>query len=338
MVTMQNDDNIEYLSEKIRVCIKRRFGDDCEIANIELATLGGSNRTVLFDVVRGSYPLRLVLRQETVPSQYSPFLPSDIQYRVLEVVYEHGIPVPRPVFELEHADNLGQGYVVTAVPGETLPKRLINSAEYMTMRARFLQQSAEILAKLHTIDHFLVPGLSALQESSDPLGAQIALYDRYGEPHPAIEFAFRYLAKYEPEHGTNTFLHGDFRNGNMIVGPEGIRVLLDWECAHTGSVMEEIGWFCARSWRFGRVDLAAGGFGDRETFYKAYEKASGNLVDRESSRWWEIFGVMRWAIYNIMQSHGHLSGERRSPAFAACGRNTGIIEYDLLKIIAKEFD
>ena len=78
MVTMQNDDNIEYLSEKIRVCIKRRFGDDCEIADIELATLGGSNRTVLFDVVRGSYPLRLVLRQETVPSEYSPFLPSDL--------------------------------------------------------------------------------------------------------------------------------------------------------------------------------------------------------------------------------------------------------------------
>jgi aminoglycoside phosphotransferase (APT) family kinase protein len=337
-MAIQSDDNIGYLSEKIRACIQRRFGHNCDIGNIELATLGGSNRTVLFDVLRRSHPLRLVLRQETVPTEYSPFLPSDVQYRILEIVYEHRIPVPRPVFELEPLDNLGHGYVVAAVPGETLPKRLISSAQYTTMRARFLQQSAEILAKLHSIDHFLIPELSGLLESNDPLAAQIALYDRYGEPHPAIELAFRYLAKFEPRHVSKTFLHGDFRNGNMIVGTEGIRALLDWECAHVGSVMEEIGWFCARSWRFGRVELAAGGFGDRETFYKAYENASGTLVDRESSRWWEIFGVMRWAIYNIMQSHGHLSDARRSPAFAACGRNTSIIEYDLLKIIAKEYD
>jgi aminoglycoside phosphotransferase (APT) family kinase protein len=337
-MVIQTDDNIDYLSEKIRRCIKSRYGNASDIANIELATLGGSNRTVLFDVMRASQPLRLVLRQETVPSEYSPFLPSDVQYRILNVVHEHGIPVPRPVFELEENDNLGSGYVVAAVPGETLPKRLLKSVQFTTMRARFLQQSAEILSKLHAIDYLLIPELFTLQESRDPLGAQIALYDRYGEQHPAIELAFRYLEKFEPEHGPKTFLHGDFRNGNMIVGGEGIRALLDWECAHVGGVMEEIGWFCARSWRFGRVELAAGGFGDRETFYRAYEKASGTLVDRESSRWWEIFGVMRWAVYNIMQSHGHLSDARRSPAFAACGRNTSIIEYDLLKIMAKEYD
>jgi aminoglycoside phosphotransferase (APT) family kinase protein len=30
-------------------------------------------------------------------------------------------------------------------------------------------------------------------------------------------------------------VHGDFRNGNFIVGPEGIRSVLDWKLAHVGS-------------------------------------------------------------------------------------------------------
>ena len=53
-------------------------------------------------------------------------------------------------------------------------------------------------------------------------------------------------------------------------------------------------------------------------------------MDAEEVRWWEIFGFVRWMVLNIMQAHGHWSEERRSPAFAACGRNTCLIEYEML--------
>jgi hypothetical protein len=55
-------------------------------------------------------------------------------------------------------------------------------------------------------------------------------------------------------------------------------------------------------------------------------------------RYWEVFGLMRWAIINIMQAHGHVFGGRRSVVFAACGRNTSQIEYDLLMTIAGKYD
>ena len=67
-----------------------------------------------------------------------------------------------------------------------------------------------------------------------------------------------------------------------------------------------------------------------EPFYAAYAAASGQQVDAEEVRWWEIFGFVRWMVLNIMQAHGHWSEERRSPAFAACGRNTCLIEYEML--------
>jgi hypothetical protein len=43
-----------------------------------------------------------------------------------------------------------------------------------------------------------------------------------------------------------------------------------------------------------------------------------------------VFGLVRWAILNLMQGKGHADGTRRGPVFAACGRNVSPIEYDLL--------
>ena len=73
-----------------------------------------------------------------------------------------------------------------------------------------------------------------------------------------------------------------------------------------------------------------GGFGQREALIDAYTAAGGRRIDPDEIRYWEIFGLVRWAVLNMMQAHGHSFGGRRDPAFAACGRNASVIEYDLL--------
>jgi aminoglycoside phosphotransferase (APT) family kinase protein len=332
------DSDTRAVIDGLRTALRRRYGTTTDIARITVATLGGSNRTLLFDLQQGRSCRRLVLRQETVPPDYTPFLPPSKQYAVLAAAYAHGVPVPEPIFPLVPEDELGEGYVVSAIAGETLPKRLLTDPYYATARARYLAQAGNILARLHAIDLRTVDVLADVPESGDVIAAWIAHYDRWEEPHPVLEFAFRWLTQTRPPAARRVLLHGDFRNGNMIVGAEGIRALLDWECAHFGDPLEDFGWFCTRSWRFGLVERAAGGFGQREELYRAYEAASGAVVDRDAARWWEIFGLTRWALYNLMQIYGHVSGRRRSPAFAACGRNTSLIEYDLLMTIAGKVD
>ena len=73
-------------------------------------------------------------------------------------------------------------------------------------------------------------------------------------------------------------MHGDFRLGNLLVGPDGLRAVLDWELASLGDPMEDLGWLCTRAWRWGNDDLAVGGFGTREDLFAAYESA-------EAGRW-----------------------------------------------------
>lgn len=328
---------IEDIVGNLRLAVRRRFGATASVENVAVATLGASNRTLLFDLLEGAGRRRLVLRQETVKSEFSPFISTADQYQILKVVHSHGLPVPEPVFELEASDRLDNGFVVACVDGETLPKTLLTDPNLETARKRFAAQSGEILARLHAIDPSEVAFLEATPDSFDPLAAQVARYEGYGHCFPGIEVGIRWLENNRPADSQRKFIHGEYRNGNVILGPEGIKAVLDWECAHIGSAMEEFGWLCMRSWRYGQLDKPVAGFGQRSELYRAYEANGGETVDEEAVRWWEIFATLRWAVINMMQIDGHMSGVRRSLPFACCGRNIAMVEYDMLMAIKGDY-
>jgi aminoglycoside phosphotransferase (APT) family kinase protein len=324
--------------DDIRRAVRRRFGAAAKIDNIVSPTLGGSNRTVVFDLVEGAARRRLVSRQETYSAEDSPFLAPSDQFKVMAAAHRHRLPVPEPVFEYDETDSMGHGFVTAFVQGETMPKKIVGDPIFAQARSRLAGQLAEFAAGLNAVPLDEVAFLEPVADSIDPIQAQQARYDFYAEAHPAIELGLRWLERNRPPKGKRVLVHGDFRNGNFMIDENGLVAVLDWECSHIGSGIEDLGWLCTRSWRFGRNDLSAGGFSPRQPLFDAYAAASGQPIDADGVRYWEIFGLMRWAIINIMQAHGHVFGGRRSVVFAACGRNTSQIEYDLLMTIAGRYD
>jgi aminoglycoside phosphotransferase (APT) family kinase protein len=113
-----------------------------------------------------------------------------------------------------------------------------------------------------------------------------------------------------------------------MVGPDGLRAVLDWELAHIGDPIEDLGWLCVRAWRFGASQPVAG-LGDDDTLISEYEKASGLKVDREVVRWWEVWGTLKWGIMCMIQTSSHVLGMSRSHELAAIGRRVCENEYDL---------
>jgi aminoglycoside phosphotransferase (APT) family kinase protein len=322
--------------DDIRRAVRRRFGNDADIGNVVIPTLGGVNRTVLFDLTEGGSTRRLVSRQETYSAEDNPFLPASQQFKVMQVAFAEGVPVPEPVFEYDEADGMGNGFITAFVAGETMPQRIFRAADG-DARLKIATDLAALLAKLHAIDVAKVPFLESVPDSQDIIGNYLHLFDSYAEAHPAIELGFRWLERNRPPVGRRRLVHGDFRTGNFMVGPDGVRAALDWECAHIGQPMEDFGWLCVRSWRFGQIDLAVGGFAQRAPVYAAYEAAGGDRIDPDAVRFWEIFGLVRWAIYNVMQAYAHVERGRRGVAFAAMGRNTSLVEYELLMTLAGHY-
>jgi len=331
----QSDDNDPFAP--LAAAVVRRYGTAARIENFRIPTLGGSNRTIVFDLVEGASRRKLVSRQATYVASNNPFIPTSVQFRVMRTAWRHHIPVPEPVFEYDEADGMGEGFVSAFVTGETRPTRIQAMLRESGGGDALAAQLGTLMGKLHCMPTEDFALLEQVDDSRNALKAQLDRYDSYGEIRPAIEFGLRWLERNAPPARTRSFVHGDFRLGNFMVQEGEITALLDWECAHLGDPTEDIGWLCTRSWRFGRPDLELAGVSHPAPFLDAYRAVTGVRPDADELRYWQIFGLVRWAILNIMQAEAHVRGERIGVVFAACGRNTALVEYDLMMTLAGRY-
>lgn len=331
------------LGERLAAFLKRSHGArSVRVEGLRLLTGGASRQTWSFDAViedagGDTSTLLLVLRSD--PRRGPNFMQREVEYRLLKAAGEEGVPVPKA--HLMGDDSLGVPFfLMERVEGETIGRRLLRDDVYAEARRAMTGQLAAALAKIHRVPierHGLdllsapAPGRSA---AADELERFEQTYRAIApEPHPAFELAFRWLRQRQPTGAERALVHGDFRIGNVIFGPEGARAILDWELAHIGDPMEDLGWICVRSWRFGNDDLPVGGIGRREEFWRAYEAAGGFPVAPERVRFWEVFGNLRWGIICISQAQTYLSGLSRSVELASIGRRTAETEWELLNLM-----
>jgi aminoglycoside phosphotransferase (APT) family kinase protein len=315
--------------------------DSVAIENFRKMPGGASREIWSFDCTmeRGGQTTRraMVLRRD--PGAHNISTNRRHEFMVIRAAFAEGIPVPEVFWCSEDPAVLGSAFfIMERIEGETLARRLLRDDTYARAREVMPAQLAEILAKIHRIDP-VKHQLDFLTEPGD--NAALTEVKRYEEnfrrlalePHPAFELAFRWLLERVPKTPRKSLVHGDYRIGNVIFGPEGVRSILDWELAHRGDPMEDVGWMCVRAWRFGNDQKPVGGLGTREDFFRAYEKASGLPVDREAARFWEVFGNLRWGIITISQARTHIDGFVKSVELASIGRRTAETELELLNLI-----
>jgi aminoglycoside phosphotransferase (APT) family kinase protein len=293
---------------------------------------GASRETWSFDVVtEDGTTYGFVLRRD--PSGHGGQSDRSVEYAILEAAAAAGVAVPRVQALLEPADGLGAGFVMDRVEGETIARRILRDDTYASARPVLAAQCGEAAALIHAVDVGALPELG-VQGPREQVDQYRFLLDAFGEPHPAFELGLRWLDEHTPETpSTPRLVHGDFRNGNFIVGPEGLRAVLDWELAHFGDPIEDLGWLCVKSWRFGVADKLVGGFGDVPQLLDAYAQAGGDRVDESRLRFWIVLGTLKWGVICIGQAFTHLNGVVRSVELATLGRRVAETEWDLLNLL-----
>ncbi|MFI0352182.1 phosphotransferase family protein [Actinomadura sp. 9N407] len=320
--------DLDRLTGPLAEVLAARYGPGVRVRGLARAQGGASRVTCAFDAVTAAGQAHpLILRLATRGAMAGA--PLTREAALMRAAGAAGVPSPEVIAADGAEGPLGAEFVVMErVEGESIPRRVLRDPALAGSDGRLAAQCGEILAAVHRIPVDAVPGL----EHVDQLETWQEVLDTIGEPHPALEFALRWLARNRPPAGPAAVVHGDFRNGNFIIGPDGIRAVLDWELVHLGDPLEDLGWLCAKAWRFGS-ELPVGGFGTYERLVEAYEKAGGAPVDRDALRWWEMFGVARWAVICVMQAQRHLTGGERSIELAVLGRRVAENEWDLLQMM-----
>jgi len=293
------------------------------VDTLERLTGGASRETWRFAVGGEAFVLQ---RQR-------PGTPRDmhVEVAVLEAAHATGVPVAEVVTSSRGmaTNPLGEPFMVMrAVEGETIARKILRDDTFGSARPLIAGQIGRAMAQIHRIDHTTIEGL----EGEDQVARYVQLMDESGQAHPAFEIAFRWLEANRPAPRDWCLVHGDFRLGNVIVGDDGLRAVLDWELAHIGNPAEDLGWVCVRAWRFGGGKPVAG-VGDYAELLDAYEAESGVRIDERELRWWELLGTVKWGLMCISQSAYHLNGVVRSHELAAIGRRVCENEYDALTMI-----
>jgi aminoglycoside phosphotransferase (APT) family kinase protein len=282
---------------------------------------GGASRETWSFTADGE---RLILRKDPPTSALGGALAREAL--LLRAALDAGVPVPNVIASGDGSDGIGSPYIVmNHVDGETIARRILRDDEYAHARSVMARQCGEILAAIHRIPVDAAPDLP----DDDALEKYAGVYLMFDQPHPTFDLAIKWLRERRPKTTRRTVVHGDFRNGNLIVGAEGVRSVLDWELTHIGDPIEDLGWLCANAWRFGG-EYPVGGFGTYDDLIAGYEEASGEHVDRDTLNWWEAVANLTWGVICMMQASTHRSGAVRSVELAAIGRRVCETEWDLL--------
>ncbi|HEY6030342.1 MAG TPA: phosphotransferase family protein, partial [Gaiellaceae bacterium] len=232
------------------------------------------------------------------------------EFRVIQVAYEAGVKVPRPI---AYYPDLGgrEAFAMERVQGETIGRRIVREPP-----PRLPEQMAEELARIHAIPAERLDFLHAF----DPLENMRAELDSVEEPHPAIELGIVWVEDRLRRDREPVVTHGDWRIGNLVVSERGLEYVLDWEFARLSDPADDVSWPLVRAWRFGRDDRRLGGVGDVEPYLARYNELTGRDVSPEELDVWEVFGNVKWAVGCLTQCRRHLRGEDRSVEYAVLGR------------------
>ncbi len=272
---------------------------------------------------------RLLVRRAAATVMHHHTLSLAQEFAVLEAAYDAGVKVPRPYGYV--ADLAGrEAFAMERLEGETIGRRIVQKDELAAARERLPVQLAEELAKIHAIPAERLPFLPEAR-----LEQMVEELDEVDEPHPAIELGLWWLRENPPPPRPVVVNHGDFRIGNVVVGPEGLVGVLDWEFVHLDDPVRDMAFSMVRAWRFGVPEKRLGGIGDVEPFVDRYNELTGFEVRPEELDYWEIAGNVAWAIGTLTQAQRHLSGRDRSVELATLGRLSAEVEYEICRLLEK---
>ena len=294
------------------------------------ASVGAQRSTLFIEIHNGERPTAAVAQ---ISNSVINAAPVEQEASLLRAAHAAGVPVPRVLAATENlAGADAPAMVVERIDGKTIPRHILRALNDGLDGESLAYACGEAMARIHAIPADAIPAELESMGASAFVEQYTELLELLPMPRPAIRYGLRWLTDHRVPDFPLTLVHGDFRNGNIIVD-NGLAAVLDWELCQRSDPMQDLAWICTRTWRFGNDHLPVGGFGSFDALRAGYESAGG-VVRLDALHWWMVARAVWWAIGLANQAVAFTSGLTNSIVLAASGRRVPELEYDLLRLIA----
>jgi len=283
---------------------------------------------------QGDYVLRT-----DAPSSLSTSHSRPEEFAILKVAFEAGVMAPKPVLQCQDPSIIGAPfYLMEKAEGIAQGRKITRDANLPQIGRAIAQDLGHELAKLHKITP-PEPSLPFLDIPENPAQRRIDGYradlDNLPDGHPVIEFALNWLEDHQPKSQIIRLCHTDYRTGNYMIHQGRLTAILDWEFASWSDPHEDLGWLCARCWRFGNDHLKVGGISDLEPFLNGYNSHADAPIDPSQIPYWQIMAEVRWAVIALQQAERCHAGET-TLELALTGPLAAEMEFNMLNLIESQ--
>jgi aminoglycoside phosphotransferase (APT) family kinase protein len=255
--------------------------------------IAGGRSNLTFEVVDGQ-GRKFVLRRPPLGGVLQSAHDMAREHRIISALAPTRVPVPEPLGYCDDSDvNGAPFYVMDYVEGVVLAEAGDVGPDLgEPEREQIADSMVDVLADLGAVEPDEV-GLAELGRREGYVERQLKRWMRQFEQStereiPAVPEVHRLLSKHVPPQQWTGIAHGDFRLGNCMVGPDGVRAVLDWELCTLGDPLADFGWLMADWIEPGeRTDHLRGapvsalpGFPPRSAMIARYVERTGADVSR----------------------------------------------------------
>lgn len=227
---------------------------------------------------------------------------SETEFRAYDALFRAGYPVPEAMYLENDTRWLGQPFIVMSEVRDCVSASPFALEPFGEHASKVGEQFFTLLGKLAAMDPAEL-GLDKIMEKVAPGDAwkrELTYWENVINtdelfPNPIVQAAIRWLWRNPPPPAQKiSVVHADFRAGNFLWNAEQgeIKTILDWEMAHLGDPLEDLGWAIDELWAF-RQRQRPGGMIAREEALRIWKQVSGLSIDPQALRWWCIFNHVK---------------------------------------------
>jgi aminoglycoside phosphotransferase (APT) family kinase protein len=313
------------LQTQLEAYLTRTLGAPAVVTMLSRIPGGASRETYRFDVEVGGELKRLILRRDPVGSlidtdrrleflAFRSFFGSGLPVPEAVALEEEGAELERPFFIMGRIDG-GKAQSPFSVPPYGEHAETIGQQFYSHLGAI----AAADPATLPIAQVAAIPALDGCWKKELDYWEGVIDEDEQ-HPQPIVRACIRRLRANPPPPAQKlSVVHGDYRTGNFMHDGAGkVIALLDWEMAHIGDPLEDLGWAMEPLWCYGETDRVSGML-PKARAIAIWEAASGLKVDPAAFAWWELFASVKGQAIWTSAAKEYRAGGFKDPVLGLSG-------------------